>query len=146
MRMQSVVEFKTLTRVRAMENRILDVFQPPIPRTQELLLAHPLHTRLHGVKEGTEKVIRRGPRKQRIHPQRALPRRRHRHAQPPLKHAEHTARPGALVVIADGVQAARRLPGIEARQVPAENGVVHPAQPVPVLLPPLDAAAVAVWA
>ena len=65
-----------------------------------------------------------------------------RHAQPALVHAKHTACAGAIIQIAHDVEPTTRVPRIVGVPVAGEDGVVHAADAVSGLFPPLAAAAV----
>ena len=80
-----------------------------------------------------------------MHHQRPLPRPRARHTQPPLKHAEHRARPGALIRVADGGDAATGFPGVIVLPVAGPDGIVDAAEAVAVGFPALDASTVDMW-
>jgi len=67
-----------------------------------------------------------------------------RHAQPRLEHAEHTTRSGSLIVVTNYFKATARFPRIVIVDVAREDRVVDTPEPVAILLPSLDAAAVAV--
>lgn len=144
-RVQRVVQLEALARVRAVQAGVLLGLHDPVLRGEELGVAQPFAA-LARLEERAQHVVRGGAVEQRVDEQRALARRRRRHAQPALEHAEHAARAGALVVVADGREAAARLPRVVRAQVALEDRVVHAAQPVAFRLPPLDAAAVAVRA
>lgn len=62
------------------------------------------------------------------------------------EHPEHGAGAQAVVVVGDGGDARAGVPGVVALPGPGEDPVVHPAEPVPVALPALDAAPVDVRA
>lgn len=145
MGMERIVQLEAQARICAVQRRVLVLLQPPVIRREEVLLAHTLRA-THRLEEWAKQVIRCGPVKQRVDPQCAFPGRRGRHAHPALEHAEHAAGSRATIVIAHGIQTPRRLPWIESRQVAAEDSVIDAAEPVAVVLPALDAAAVAMRA